>query len=122
MLNPYIGLLLIVAYNIATAWVHAQIIKRNKPIHHWMWAAFYVAFCWGVMWWAHNEYMIFFCLFIRKPVFDVLLNFFRGLPLLYVSHDSGSLIDDVHFSLFGGKSIAYLIVYAALSILSIIII
>lgn len=113
---------MIVAYNVLTAWINAVIIKRNKPIHHGMWAALYAAFCIAVMWWARNEYMVFFCLLIRKPVFDVLLNAFRGLPLLYVARDPASIIDDIHLSLFGKKSELYLMVYLALAILSIFIV
>lgn len=122
MLNAYLGCCLIVAYNIGTAWLQARIIKANKPINHTLWAVLYVLFCWAVMWWAHNEFMAPFCLLIRKPLFDVALNLFRGLPFFYVSLNPKSIIDDIHFSLYGVRSELYLPVYFVAALISLLMI
>lgn len=106
-----IGEVLLVLVNIAMAWWHSELIKDGKPIKHGLWGGGYLAL--AVLFSVLNHSWTFFVLslFIRKVVFDLLLNSFRGLPLFYVSKSPKSIIDKLHLKWFGSNSELYMSIY-----------
>jgi hypothetical protein len=97
--------------NIWMAWYHSRLIKAEKKIYHGLWGAAYLAVAVWLSLWLHSWVLFALSLFIRKVFFDLSLNMFRGLPLFYVSTETTSLIDKLHYKLFGKKSEIYMGIY-----------
>ena len=100
-----------IVINVAMAKYHAYLILKGKKILHGLWGALYLAIIF-LLW--RNWLFIFNCLLIRKVFFDVYLNYFRGLPLFYVSTKTTSILDKLHNRLFKKDSQLYLTIYFAL--------
>lgn len=103
--------LLFVLVNIAMAYYHCLLIKQNRIIQHGWWTLGYGLAC-GIVLILTWNWILFFCLIlIRKVVFDISLNLFRGLPVFHISRETKSLIDQLHNAFFGGYAIIYQSVY-----------
>ena len=134
--------ILLIAVNIAMAWLHDRKIAKHKRIKHFIggWSYFilvsaaslYFLLDGDVVTKHHIEVSVIFflcSLLQRKVVFDCALSLFRDLPLFYVSHEPRgkslwealdndiSIIDWVHYKLFGTRSEVYVIVYLLLWLL-----
>ena len=89
-------LLIILAYtflNIALAAYDAARIKDNEKIYHTVNAVQYLIFlipAWCV---TGNWVLLIGLLALRRVVFDIALNLFRGLPFNYISPTTDSVID-----------------------------
>lgn len=103
-----------IAINISMARYHAYLILKEKRIIHGLWGALYLLAIY-LLW--NNWLFILNSLFIRKVFFDIYLNYFRGLPLFYVSTKTTSILDKLHNKLFGKDSQTYLTIYFALFLL-----
>jgi len=107
----YVLEILLIAFNVTMAWHHAQLIADGKRIYHGWWGLAYVAFAILVSFIGKSWVLMILSLPLRKVVFDLSLNLFRGLPLFYVSTKTTSLIDKAHNYLFGKNSEAYMTFY-----------
>ena len=103
-----IGLL---AVNIAMAAYHAKLIKQERKVQHGLWGGGYFLFAGILCLLAHSWWLGFLALLIRKVVFDLSLNLFRGLPLFYVSSKTTSVFDKFFYKVFGKKSEIYIGVF-----------
>lgn len=106
----YIAEIILIAANILMAAHHADLIEQDRPVKHGIWGGLYLLFtlvlCYGLTWW-----LLPVSLCLRKIVFDLSLNLFRGKPLLYVSKSSGSLLDKLHYKVFGDNIEIYMTLY-----------
>ena len=98
--------------NIAMAAYHAKLFKQDKTVNHGLWGGAYLVVAAWLSLWIHSWWLFILSLFIRKVVFDLSLNLFRGLPLFYVSTETTSLIDKFHYKLFGKNSELYMAIYS----------
>lgn len=108
--------ILLLLVNIAMAYYHSELIKDDKPIKHGWWGLSYFAVA-ALMSLASTWWLLLCAALIRKVFFDLSLNLFRGKPLFYVSSTSTSIIDRVHYRIFGNKSEIYMSIYFVLLIL-----
>lgn len=107
-----IGEILLVLVNIAMAWWHSELIKDGKPIKHGLWGGLYLVLSGVFAFLNHSVLLFVLALFIRKVVFDLALNIFRGeVSLFYVSKNPKSIIDRIHLKLFGVNSELYMVIY-----------
>lgn len=112
-----IGQIILLIINVAMAKHHAHLINLNRPIKHGWWGLSYLVLA-GLFSWLNHSWLFFLCsLFIRKVFFDLALNTFRGLPLFYVSKEPKSIIDKLHWRLFGFHSEWYMCSYFILTII-----
>lgn len=90
-----IYLLIFVLINIGLAAIDADKIKRGVRIYHGINGLIYSALLGGV-YLLTNDWMLTLGLaFLRIPVFNTALNYFRGLALTYVSESTTSIIDQL---------------------------
>lgn len=106
--------ILIGPVTLVMAWWHSRLIKANRPIRHGWWALLFAALViLGVITlnkvgafplnaWKIGVFTL-ACAIGRLVVFNISLNYFRGLSLTYVSKASASLIDKVEIRLFGSR-------------------
>lgn len=107
----YVAEIFLLLCNLAMAAYHAKLIKNGKPIKHGLWGGGYLAVAVAVSIWQQS-WILFVCsLLIRKVFFDLALNFFRGLPLFYVSSSTTSILDKLHNKVFGKRSEIYMAIY-----------
>ena len=107
----FAGEIALIGINILMAWWHSKLISAGKPIKHGFWGFLYLIFS-GLLSFAFSSLVLFIAsLFIRKVVFDLSLNLFREKPLFYVSSSTTSIIDRIHFKLFGDFSELYMTIY-----------
>lgn len=110
------AVIILAAINVAMAWWHSKLIAAQKKIKHGLWGLFYIA-CAVALARLHNSWLLLVdALFIRKVVFDLSLNLFRGKPLFYVSATTTSIIDRWHNKVFGNRSEVYMSIYAGVII------
>ena len=107
----YILEILLIAFNLVMAWHHSQLIADGKKIYHGLWGSYYIAFAVLVAFVGKSWVLMILSLPLRKVVFDLSLNLFRGLPLFYVSTKTTSLIDKAHNYIFGKNSEVYMAFY-----------
>jgi hypothetical protein len=107
----YIALSLLILANITMAWLHAEKIEDGEKIEHGWWSLGYLVFAGLVSYLLSSWWLLVDSFLIRKVVFDTGLNLFRGKPLFYVSASTTSIIDRIHYKLFGDRSEIYMIVY-----------
>lgn len=107
----YILEILLIVFNITMAWHHYQLIADGKRIYHGLWGSYYIAFAVLVAFVGKSWVLMILSLPLRKVVFDLSLNLFRGLPLFYVSTKTTSLIDKAHNYIFGKNSEVYMAFY-----------
>lgn len=113
----YIAEILLLLGNIAMAAYHADLIKDEKKINHAFWGGLYLAVA-VLFSWLNHSWILFVCsLLIRKVVFDLSLNLFLGRQLFYVSTETTSVIDRLHYKLFGKKSELYMSIYFLITII-----
>lgn len=109
----YIAEIFLAAFNIWMASVHSKLIKKGITPKHGWWGLSYAAalalFCILNKSWL----LVIAGALIRKIVFDISLNLFRGLPVFYVSSSSTSIIDKIHNNIFGKRSEIYMAIYAS---------
>lgn len=97
--------------NITMAHYHAELIEDGKKIRHGLWGGLYLLLA-TVFSILNHSWILFLCsLLIRKVFFDLSLNLFRHLPLFYVSKAPDSIIDKIHWKIFGFHSEWYMGVY-----------
>lgn len=112
----WLGEILLLLVNIAMAYHHSELIKDDKPIKHGWWGLSYFVLA-VVMSIFSSWWLLLAAMLIRKVFFDLSLNLFRGKPLFYVSSTSTSIIDRIHYKIFGNKSEIYMSIYFVLLIL-----
>lgn len=112
----YIGEILLLLANVIMAWHHSELIKDDKPIKHGLWGLGYLSLV-IVMSIFSSWWLLLAGLLIRKVFFDLSLNLFRGKPLFYVSASSTSIIDRIHYRIFGKRSEIYQSLYFVLLVL-----
>lgn len=104
-------MVLILPVNIAMAWWHARLIRQNRPIRHGAWSAIFFLLVGVTAWWrwpalrnvGTATVFAVACACGRQIVFNISLNFFRGLAWDYSSHTSTSIIDRIERRLFGAR-------------------
>lgn len=108
----YVFEILLIAANISMAWWHSVLIeqKQKTPQHGW-WGLAYLSLAVLLSWLCSSWVLFVASLFIRKVFFDLSLNLFRSKPLFYTSATTTSIIDKVHYKLFGNRSEVYMSVY-----------
>lgn len=106
--------LIFLAVNILMAWWHGRLIAKDKTIKHGLWGGAYLAAAIAVSWWAKSWQLFILLCLIRKVFFDTALNLFRGKNMFYVSSKTTSIIDKIHYKIFGVKSEIYIGIYLAL--------
>lgn len=93
------------------AWWHAKLLKQNRKIKHALWGGLYLVVA-GVLSVVLASLPFFACsLFVRKVFFDTALNHYNGRNIFYVSRETTSIVDRIHFKLFGIHSEMYQTVY-----------
>lgn len=107
----YLFQIVLVAGNVWMAYFHSTLIKAEKKINHSLWGGAYLVVAGVLSLIIHSWVLFVLSLFIRKVVFDLSLNLFRGLPLFYVSSETGSWIDKFHNWAFGKNSEIYMGIY-----------
>lgn len=108
--------IILIAVNIAMAYYHSVLIKKGKKIQHGYWGGGYLLLAGLLSVLTGSWVLMIFSLFVRKVVFDLSLNLFRGLPLFYVSKTPMSLIDVFHLVIFKDKIRIYMAVYLVIAI------
>ena len=97
------------------AWLNAKWIYEGKKIKHFWNGLIHVTVA-GVFilyhWWH-----FFTILLIARLYFDIALNFFRGLPLDYVSPAPKSIVDKLEKKIFKNDGITPKILYLALIVI-----
>lgn len=113
-------LLVAAGYNILNAYHDAQRIEAGKRIFHGLNGLLYLALCTGLYFAYRPEWSGVVCvILLRKLVFDLALNTFRGLPLFYFSRKTGSIIDKWTLRIVGNNMILlYSLITAAIIILN----
>ena len=110
MIAAYLSQVFLIAFNIWMARYHSRLLTRDRKIKHGLWGGLYLAIagwlslCFG--WWFFASTML-----LRKFLFDTALNLYNGRGLFFVSHETTSIIDRIHFKLFGIHSEMYQTVY-----------
>jgi hypothetical protein len=89
------------------AWYHSRLIKRHEPIYHGIWSAAYLAGVGIAIYLTGEWFLLPILLVLRKVVFDLSLNLFRGLSLWYVSGTSGSVLDQLNLRVFKNIKVMY---------------
>jgi hypothetical protein len=104
-------IILVGPVTLATAWYHSRLIKKNRPIRHGVWSGLYAILVAGAIWWQWAAMprvwqvglFAIACAIGRLVVFNISLNWFRGLSWTYVSPTSTSILDKWELRLFGGR-------------------
>ena len=105
--------ILLVLVNIFMAKYHADLIRSEIKIKHGWWAAAYLILCFALKFMLDTWWIVFVAFAIRKLIFDTSLNLFLGFSPFRVSKETTSIIDKIHYKIFGNKSEIYLTIYAA---------
>lgn len=106
-----IGLGIFVAANILMALQHHLMMQDGRKIKHGWWGLAYLAFAGVASLLTHSWILFVNSLFIRKVIFDTALNLFNHRPLFFVSTETTSIIDKLHYKLFKKKSEIYMTAY-----------
>lgn len=107
-------IVILIAVNILMAKYHSHLIINGKRIQHGLWAFVYLSL---VVLISRNWIFILNSFFLRKFFFDVSLNFFRGLPFFYVSTKTTSIMDKLHYKIFGKNSEFYQLIYLTIFVI-----
>jgi hypothetical protein len=78
------------------AW-HRHLILENRPIVHWLWAAFYIALVIPFWLLTKNPILVIGLFLVREVFFSPFLNLIRGKGFFYQNVDgpNSSLLDKV---------------------------
>lgn len=123
MWGIYISQAFLIAFNIWMARYHSRLLKKDKKIKHGWWGLSYVVLSCSITYFLGDLWLLLACFLLRKFLFDISLNLFRGLGIFYVSPElttyeglrdairKGKVIDWVHYKLFGVNSEIYQTMY-----------
>lgn len=106
----YISQAFLIAFNIWMARYHSRLLKKDKKIKHGLWGGLYLlvagglSLCFG--WWFFLSTLL-----LRKFLFDTALNLYNGRAIFFVSKETTSIIDRVHYWAFGLHSEIYQFIY-----------
>lgn len=81
--------------NIALAKIDADKIKQGKRIYHGINGLVYSGLLLLAFLITHSWTVVLGLALLRIPVFNTTLNYFRGLPLTYLSNSTTSIIDQL---------------------------
>jgi len=110
MIAAYLSQVFLIAFNIWMARYHSRLLKKDKKIKHGLWGGLYLliagclSLCFGWLFFLST-------LLLRKFLFDTALNLYNGRAIFFVSKETTSIIDRIHFKLFGIHSEIYQTVY-----------
>jgi hypothetical protein len=112
MIAAYLSQAFLIAFNIWMARYHSRLLKRDKKIKHGLWGGLYLALAGGLSLWF-GWWFFLSTLLLRKFLFDTALNLYNGRAIFFVSKETTSIIDRVHYWAFGLHSEIYQVAYAA---------
>ena len=112
MIAAYLSQVFLIAFNIWMARYHSRLLKKDKKIKHGLWGGLYLAVAGGMSLWF-GWWFFLSTLLLRKFLFDTALNLYNGRAIFFVSKETTSLIDRVHYWAFGINSEIYQVAYAA---------
>ena len=118
MINNII-IILFILINIALAQWDADLIKVGKRIRHGINAYTYLLLISTVFFFTKNYWLISALIFVRLLFFNIFLNHFRGVGILYMSKNPKSITDKIANFIFFKNSIAMYLVYLSILIISI---
>lgn len=107
---------MLVVCNVAMAKYHSQLMREGGKIQHGWWGLAYVVVTIGAALISKEWLLIPISFLLRKVVFDCSLNKFNNRKLFFVSTETTSIIDKIHFKIFGYKSWIYYSLYLLISI------
>ena len=107
----YLGEILLILVNIAMAYYHACIFKDGGKVKHGWWGLAYLALTGLFAFLYHSWWLLIAGLLLRKLVFDISLNLFEGRSAFFVSVETTSIIDKLHYKIWGNKLRVYLPIY-----------
>lgn len=111
MIAAYLSQVFLIAFNIWMARYHSRLLKKDKKIKHGLWGGLYVAVSLSITCLFGDLWLLIACFLLRKFLFDTALNLYNGRAIFFVSKETTSIIDRIHFKLFGIHSEIYQIVY-----------
>jgi hypothetical protein len=88
-------LIIFIIINIILAYHDSLLISENQPINHKLNAILYTLICIITTIFDLSIMTFFALLIIRIPIFNTMLNIFRGLPYNYIPKDPQSYIDKI---------------------------
>ena len=91
---------------------HSRLLKKDKKIKHGLWGGLYLAVAGGLSICFGWRFFL-STLLLRKFLFDTALNLYNGRAIFFVSKETTSIIDRVHYWAFGKHSEIYQVAYAA---------
>ena len=112
MIAAYLSQAFLIAFNIWMARYHSRLLKKDKKIKHGLWGGLYLAVAGGLSLWF-GWWFLLSTLLLRKFLFDSSLNLYNGRAIFFVSKETTSIIDRVHYLAFGIHSEIYQVAYAA---------
>lgn len=107
----YLFQIFLIGANIAMAAYHVYLMKKEKKIQHGWWGLGYFILAVVLAIIIKSWWLLILSLFIRKVFFDLSFNAFLKRQLFYVSTETTSIIDNIHYHLFGKKSEIYMGIY-----------
>lgn len=111
MWGIYISQIFLIAFNIWMARYHSRLLKRDMKIKHGIWGALYLTLSASITCFFGNLWILIACLLLRKFLFDISLNLYNDRGIFFVSRETTSIIDRIHFKLFGIHSEIYQTAY-----------
>ena len=111
MIAAYLSQAFLIAFNIWMARYHSRLLKKDKKIKHGLWGGLYVAVCIAITLLFVDLWLLIACFLLRKFLFDTALNLYNGRGLFFVSTETTSIIDRIHYKLFGVNSEIYQTMY-----------
>lgn len=110
MWYAYLSQVFLIAFNIWMARYHSRLLKKDKKIKHGLWGGLYLAVAGGLSLWF-GWWFLLSTLLLRKFLFDSALNLYNGRAIFFVSKETTSIIDRVHYWAFGIHSEIYQTMY-----------
>mgnify|MGYP003495015496 FL=1 len=107
----YISQAFLIAFNIWMARYHSRLLKRDKKIKHGLWGLSYVVLSVAITCFLGDLWLLIACFLLRKFLFDISLNLYNGRGIFHVSTETTSIIDWIHYKLFGVNSEIYQTMY-----------
>lgn len=107
----YISQAFLIAFNIWMARYHSRLLKRDKKIKHGLWGLSYVVLSVAITCFLGDLWLLIACFLLRKFLFDISLNLYNGRGIFFVSKETTSIIDRVHYWAFNIHSEIYQFIY-----------
>lgn len=111
MIAAYLSQVFLIAFNIWMARYHSRLLKKDKKIKHGWWGLSYVVLSVSITCFFGDLWLLIACFLLRKFLFDISLNLYNGRGIFFVSNETTSIIDRVHFLAFGKHSEIYQTMY-----------